>query len=670
MKTNEKEQSKTVVSIPEGQICDFIDGKFRKDTPEEYVRQTIEKRLVNEHKYARDRIRVEFPVKVGDARKRVDLAIWDALDTEKKQEGIRLIVECKEQKVKPSHAKEGVGQLKNYMAACANCEWGMWTNSESKFVFRKVRGEDGNWAFEEFNDILPADGTPADVDRPKRRTLRDASDDNLLFVFRSCHNHLFASDGAEKKDAFFEFLKVIFCKIEDERNVPKPLEFYATSAERGNPDGPLTGKKRIDAIFDRVKTMPKYNQIFDANDKIDITPASLAHIVAELQGYSLLRTHVDVKGKAYEEIVGANLRGDRGEFFTPRNVMRMVVAMLDPKPGEKVLDSSCGTGGFVVAAMTHAAAGLLAGFEATFGPREHWDPDTQIGFQQQIADLARADYFGFDIGPHLVRATKMNMVMNNDGSGNILRANSLLPPHEWDADFRDSLAKALGLAKGSLRSWRDLGRFDVIVTNPPFGAKIPVSDRATLEQFELARIWRFDKATGHWSPTDRFQSSVPPEILFVERCTQFLKEGGRMGIVLPDSILGSPGLGYVREWLVANHRIVASIDLHADTFQPHNGTQTSVLVLRKKTKSERDAEEKSGTMADYPVFMAMVERVGHDKRGNPLFRRDPDGNEILADVPDLETGHGATRKAKIPDDQTAAVPALFHEWMESEGLAW
>ena len=109
MKTNKADQGKIVVSIPEDKISDFIDGTFRKDTPEEYVRQTIEKRLVNEHKYARDRIRVEFPVKVGDARKRVDLAVWDAADTEKKQEGIRLIVECKEQKVKPSHAKEGVG---------------------------------------------------------------------------------------------------------------------------------------------------------------------------------------------------------------------------------------------------------------------------------------------------------------------------------------------------------------------------------------------------------------------------------------------------------------------------------------------------------------------------------------------------------------------------------
>ena len=203
----------------------------------------------------------------------------------------------------------------------------------------------------------------------------------------------------------------------------------------------------------------------------------------------------------------------------------------------------------------------------------------------------------------------------------------------------------------------------MIVTNPPFGANLKINDHAILEQFELAHVWKEDKATGHWTITEKLQSSVPPEILFVERCTQFLKDGGRMGIVLPDSILGSPGLGYIREWLIRNHYIVASLDLHADTFQPHNGTQTSVLILKKKSQSEKDKEEKSGRMVPYKIFMAMVERVGHDKRGNPLFKRDKEGNEILVDG-------GDGRKSKVSDDQTLEVPALFRTWMKDEGLSW
>ena len=546
-------------------------------------------------------------------------------------------------------------------------------------MFRKCTDEKGTISFVEYNDIPSADGNLDDINRPKRTSLKNACDDNLLFVFKTCHNHIHVNDGLQKQPAFFELLKVIFCKIEDERNIPAPLDFYTTSDERSNPDGQLTVKKRISRIFDRVKK--RHGKIFDANDEIKLSPRSLAYIVSELQKYSLLNTNIDIKGKAYEEIVGANLRGDRGEFFTPRNVMKMVVEMINPHMDEKVLDSSCGTGGFLVTAMTHVINQLEQDFSAQLGrSRRDWDADSVRAFQDRISEMASQNYFGFDINPDLVKATKMNMVMNNDGSGNIFQTNSLLPPHEWNDEFRTKLAEALGIAKTSIRNHTTLGFFDIIVTNPPFGSKIPVKDKNVLEQFELAHIWLNDKKTGVWKMTDRLQSSVPPEILFIERCTQFLVPGGRMGIVLPDSILGAPGLGYIREWLIRNHRIVASIDLHADTFQPRNGTQTSVLFLQKKTQAQRDAEEKSGKMADYKIFMAMVEKIGHDKRGNPIFKRDQDGNEIL--VPDTnsaltldETGEddrmvSHEQKKKVEDDQTPEVPSIFIDWKKQEGLSW
>ena len=226
---------------------------------------------------------------------------------------------------------------------CPNCEWGMWTNGKYKEVLRKVKIE-GKYEFQEFNDIPPADGSLEDVNRPKRNKLKKAYEDNLLMVFKTCHNHIYATEGLQKQPAFFELLKLIFCKTLDEQNVGKSLEFYATSGERSNPDRQLTVKKRITNIFDIVKK--HYPQIFEASEELTLQPRSLAYIVSELQSYSLLETHVDVKGKAYEELVGANLRGDRGEFFTPRNIMHMVVQMVNPKPDEKVCDTSCGTGGF------------------------------------------------------------------------------------------------------------------------------------------------------------------------------------------------------------------------------------------------------------------------------------------------------------------------------------
>ena len=637
-------------AVPDGKIRDYIDGKLRNDTPEEYVRQTIERRLVEEHRYPPIQIAIEYVLHVGVKKPRADIVIWNK-GAPKTQENIKIIVECKQEKINASSAKDGVGQLKSYMAACLNCEWGMWTNSRQRIVFKKVEDKtSGELQFIEYNDIPSADEKVSAIDRPARQKLKNAVGDNLLFVFKTCHDYIYANDGLHKDKAFFEFLKVIFCKIADERNTPSALEFYATSGECNNPDGQLVVKNRISKIFERVKS--RYKQIFSTRDEISLQPRSLAGIVRELQKYSLLSTDIDIKGKAYEEIVGANLRGDRGEFFTPRNIMKMVVDIIDPQPEEAVLDSSCGTGGFLVIAMTHVMRQLEKTFETSFGVRRaDWSMEVESQFREKISEVAKAKYFGFDLNPDLVKATKMNMVMNNDGSGNILQTNSLLPPHEWSSDFKRVLAEALDVDPADLRTHKSIALFDVIVTNPPFGSKIPIDDEHILSQFELAHIWNFNSITGDWEMTDTLQKSVPPEILFVERCTQFLKPGGRMGIILPDSILGSPGLSYIRTWIIRNHKIIASLDLNADTFQPHNGTQTSVLILQKKSQDEILAEALHGEVDDYEIFMAKVDRIGHDKRGNETHKRDADGNELLD-----ETG------TPIIDDDTAAVARTFHAW--------
>ena len=291
-----------VIVIPEGKICDYVDGKFRNDTPEEYVRQTIEKRLVNEHKYLPKQIRIEYTLQLGSRKPRADIVIFDKDCTEQTQENIKIIIECKKEAVEARNAKDGVEQLKSYMSACPNCEWGMWTNGRQKEVYRKYVNEKGQIDFMDYNDIPSADGNLDDINRPKRTTLKNAYDDNLLFTFKTCHNHIYVNDGLQKQPAFFELLKVIFCKIEDERNIPKPLEFYATSEERSNPDGQLTVKKRISKIFEQVKNKRKYKLIFDANDEIKLSPRSLAYIVSELQKYSLLNTNIDINGWLYHRI--------------------------------------------------------------------------------------------------------------------------------------------------------------------------------------------------------------------------------------------------------------------------------------------------------------------------------------------------------------------------------
>lgn len=672
-------ENNTVLIIPEGKVRDYVDGTIRNDTPEEYVRQTVEKRLVNEHKYDKQRIAVEYHVQIGSGRKRADIVIFPegtTAEEKKDQQNISIIIECKKEAVKPTDKDNGLEQLKSYMSACNNCEWGMWTNGLHKTVYHKTVDEKGHFDFCEYNDIPSADGTTDENERPNRNTLKKAFDDNLLFTFRTCHNIIYINEGLQKQPAFFEFLKVIFCKIHDERNLLEPIEFYTTSKERNYKDGQATVYKRISKIFEKVKK--KNPQIFDENDTIKLTPRTLTFLVAELQKYALLNTNIDIKGKAYEEIVGANLRGDRGEFFTPRNVMKMAVDMINPKDDEKVLDSSCGTGGFVVTAMNKVIERLQDRFKEKYGDKVSWSNEILSAYNNTISETAKENFFGFDINPDLVKATKMNMVMNNDGSGNIMQMNTLLPPQEWDASTRAHLEDALGVKRNTIKNHTTIGFFDVIVTNPPFGSKIPIRDTQVLEQFDLGHIWQKDDK-GNWSMTSRLQSSVPPEQLFIERIMQLLKEGGRAAIVLPDSILGSPGLEYIRHWLIKKTRIVASVDLHADAFQPHNGTQCSILILQKKTQKEIDEEEKSGQIIDYDIFMTMIDHIGHDKRGNIIFKRDEKGNIIMTEKEETITERDTegnviyrkeTHQEKGINDQTVLVADVFAKWKREEGIAW
>lgn len=663
--------------IPDGKVRDYIDGSLRNETPEEYVRQTIEKRLVLEHKYSKKQIKIEYTIKLGSGKKRADIVVFPNNCSEedlKDQHKSFIIIECKKENVKPTDVKEGIEQLKVYMSACVNCTWGMWTNGKHKTVYKKVTTSEGI-SYNECNDIPSADGSSNEDERPQRTSLTKASDDNLLFTFRTCHDTISINDGLSKQAAFFEFLKIIFCKIQDERNVLEPIEFFTTSTERNYPDGQLSVYNRIAKIFEVVKK--RNAQIFEKGDEINLEPRTVAKIVGELQKYSLLNTNIDYKGKAYEEIVGSNLRGDRGEFFTPRNVMRMAVDMINPKEGEKVLDSSCGTGGFVVTAMNSVIAKLTKRMEDQYGSKEDWSAEIRKAFDDNIAQIAAENFFGFDINPDLVKATKMNMVMNNDGSGNIVQMNSLLPPVLWPEDRRKTIQKAMA-DPSPITNKDNIGVFDVIVTNPPFGSKIPIDDQQILEQFDLGHIWSKDE-NNHWIKSDKLRSSVPPEQVFIERIIQFLRPEGRAAIVLPDSIFSSPGLEFIRVWLIQNTRIIASIDLHADTFQPHNGTQCSVLFVVKKSEEEKLAEIEAGQIIDYEIFMGMIEHIGHDKRGNIIYKRDEEGNLIMeqkeTNVREInEDGSISYRKEtfeeKIINDQTILVKDVFDNWKKEQGINW
>jgi type I restriction enzyme M protein len=218
-----------------------------------------------------------------------------------------------------------------------------------------------------------------------------------------------------------------------------------------------------------------------------------------------------------------------------------------------------------------------------------------------------------DFNANLVKTAQMNMVMNNDGRGGLYCANSLLKPSAWPKAVQEVF---------------ELGSMDIVMANPPFGTKIKIEGQDILDQYDLAHAWHKDN--GRWVMDGALRNAMPPEILFIERCVQFLKPGkGKLGIVLPDGVLGNPDHEYIRYWLMANCQVLASVDLPVETFLPRTGTQTSVLILRRKSEQEKLAESLSGDAGDYQVFMAMAKSVGKDRRGKIVYVHDPLGREVV-----------------------------------------
>lgn len=600
-------EEETVDLIPAGKIKCFITGKLRKDTPEEKIRQDVARSLVEEYGYNKEDMDLEFPIKMGRARKRVDIVIFDE-DTEKIQENIHTIVEVKPENIKPSDRREGIEQLKSYVAACPNAKFALWIGSE-RLAF-KVIEEKGRRKLEEIPDI-PKKGETT-IPRPTRGSLVPAV--NLKQVFKRVHNYIYANQGFQKDKAFEELLKLIFIKVYDEQYSPS-LQFYVLPEEDIN-----KVRKRLNEVFKKVQS--RYRYIFKENEIIELNDTVLRYVVSELQRFSLVDTETDVKGEAYEEIVGPNLRGDRGEFFTPRNVCNMTTDMLfalikeerlTSPGGMKILDPAVGTGGFLIAGIQRIRQLFLErGFK--------YDR-----LRDLVRDVANANFYGIDFNPFLVKVAQMNMVMYGDGSANIVHANSLENPSNWNSE-----------AKAKIK----FGEFDIVVTNPPFGTKAIIDNPDILNQFELTTF-------GANSP----RTALPPEQLFIERCLDFLKPGGFLGIVLPDSILSNPGLKWVREWILKKAYIIASIDLPVETFEPHTGTQTSILILKKKTPEQEKLKE------DYEMFMVIPEKVGHDRRGNPIYKTTPDG-EIAVD----ENGN------PIIEDYLPLIVKAFKQWLREKGI--
>ncbi|WP_187335157.1 restriction endonuclease subunit M [Novosphingopyxis iocasae] len=610
------DNSNIIPLIPPGKIRCFITGKLRPDTPEENVRQRWARSLVDEYGYDKSDIGVEVRIVMGRARKAADLAIFKA-GAKHAQENIVTIIEAKRDDKKPSAKDDGLDQLKSYMSACSCCRFGMWVGQTLVAYERSL--SDGT-----ISEV--ADIPRAGEDSPRRPTHQDLQPvQELTSIFKRCHNYIHANSGLQKAEAFHEMLKLIFCKTYEESEGGNELQFSIDPSERRSAAGQRRLlDDRLAPLFEQVKD--QYEHIFKPDERITLRPEVVAYVVAELQYISILRSTTDVKGEAYEHLVGDNLRGDRGEYFTPRNVCDMAVNMImalypmTRLSSLKVVDCCCGTGGFLVS--------WIANLRDRMREQEvqRGTVDVQARVRERVRETCRRHLYGLDINPGLVRTAQMNLVMHGDGSTNVFEANTVKRPGEWPDQTREHVP---------------YGQFDVVITNPPFGEEVRIDDAHILDQYEL----------GQWE-SERKRSSMPAEQLFVETALNFLKPGGICALVLPDGILNNPGLAFLRRWLTQRARIVASVALPKETFGRNKGVNNpSVLIVRKFTMRElEDARERNMVDTRAELFLSMPRTAGIDKRGSTLFLRHPDGRII-------EDSDGI----RLIDDQIGQVASAFSQ---------
>jgi len=577
----------------EGYIEDFISGLLIKATPEELdAVQVFSKALVNDYGYPKDNIqtRPQWRVKVrpSDVKKEYPVDISIFADKNHQEENIQIIVECKKK-----NRKDGRGQLEDYLRF-SKARIGVWFNgNEREFIYKNE--SDGKIEFSDLPNIPRFGQRVEDIGKFKRKDLRPAT--NLKSVFKAIRNYLAANAVGITRDEVFaqQLINLIFCKIYDER-FTKPDEIVTFRAGLGESINDV--QVRITELFENVKS--QYDDVIELADSIELDPKSLVYVVGELQLYSIQESSRDAVGDAFEVFIGPSLKGGQGQFFTPRNVVKMVVDMIDPLPSQKIIDPACGSGGFLVEGLRHVWKKVEED-----GENLNWPPHEIEAEKQKVAIK---NFRGIDKDYFLSKVAKAYMAILGDGRGGVHCENSLESPLNWESKTRDSVP---------------LGSFDVVITNPPFGKKLAIDSEDILRNYELGHKWKHD-LTEDIFEKQGLQDKQPPQILFIERCFNLLKDGGTLGIVLLESIFGMPKYRYVVDYLQRNSDIKSIVAMPEDLFQPHTHAKCCVVICEKTTKPS----------INNSIFMADVKWCGHDSRGNPTIRKNAEEkDELLDDIP-------------------------------------
>ncbi len=568
--------------------------------PEEVVRQLFIDKLIHEYGYPVFRMQVEYPVYFGREIKRADIVIMD----EDRPLVPYIVVEVKKPKL-----KDGKDQLKSYCNS-TGAPIAVWTNGDQIAYYNR---QDPNY-FKDIRDIPKATQTLEDVISVKW-TIKDLKENDRLQTERislkdvilDLEDEVLANAGV---DVFEECFKLIFAKLYDEFLSGQTPKRYLEFTNAGRTDFKL--KEKIQELFNQANQ--KWKGVFDENTKIQLSPSHLAICVSSLQSVKLFNSNLDVVDDAFEYLISKSSKGEKGQFFTPRYVIEMCVRMLNPKEGEKMIDTACGSSGFPVHTIFYVWRQMAKDRGKDIG--EFFSLDQK---PYEFTEYVKDNIFGIDFDEKAVRVARTLNLIAGDGHTNVLHLNTLdytqwtetAKQEEWLSTYFEGFDRLKKLRKDN-KSFREFN-FDLLMANPPFAGDIKES--RILSSYELSK-----NAQG------KQQGKVGRDILFIERNLDFLKPGGRMAIVLPQGRFNNTSDKYIREYIFEHCRVLAVVGLHGNVFKPHTGTKTSVLFVQKwdeKLCPKRD---------DYPIFFATMHEPSKDNSGDIIYVKNPHTGEKMLDA--------------------------------------
>lgn len=536
--------------------------KLRYSDPEEKVRANAFLSLIFDYGYSTAQIDIEVTVEHRVPTIFSDIVVY----ADKSLKKPVIVVECKRQEASQGELDQAIEQGFGY-ANSMDADFVWMTSGIRNDYFKRDRKAPKERISNRLADLPHADG---DISRAKYVKggkggfeLKTVEENELTRIFKQAHDALWAGGKRNPAEAFDELDKLIFCKIWDERAKRKIGEAYAFQVFSDDKGDAL--KNRIHKLY--LEGRKKDPEVF--KEDIRLSNAELQTVVGYLAATNLNKTDLDSKGRAFETFMTGFFRGEFGQYFTPRKVVQFIVDALPIDNESKVLDTSCGSGGFLLHALDKVRK--QADQQAEEG---YFDPTTPEGYQEHYDfwhDFAKDNLFGIEISEGIARTAKMNMIIHDDGHTNVIAFDGL----ESIETMREKTQN-----KGFKQD-----TFDFIITNPPFGSKVKFAEKRYLENYTLGKKgvdWIDAKLKNINLNRQTVRDQQTTEVLFIEQCHRFIRPGGYLAMVIPDSILTNSSMQYVRDWIEEHWRIVAVVSLPQFAFAANGaGVKSSVLFLKK-----------------------------------------------------------------------------------------